>query len=469
MRNSCQLITYPDSLGGDLPTLLYILDTYLENAVTGIHLLPFYPSSADRGFAPLTYYEVDSAFGTWKDITEIGAKYDLMVDFMFNHLSRQSEYFKDFLEKKERSEYRDLFIRFKGFWPGGAPTEEDLAKVYTRKPRPPYTEAEFADGTRERLWCTFEDEQIDLNQKSPRVRELTARFLRFLCEKGARMIRLDAFAYATKRPGTNCFFLEPDVWELLTYAHETVRPYGADILPEIHEHYTTQLKLAGRGYWVYDFALPMLLLQAVFDGYSGNLKRWLSICPRKQFTTLDTHDGIGVADVVDLMGREEIERTKENLYRRGANVKRIYNTASYNNLDVYQLNCTYYSAIGNNDELYLLARAVQFFCPGIPQVYYVGLLAGENDIELLEKTKIGRNINRHNYSRVEVAENLKRDVVQRLLGLMRFRNSHPAFAGTFRLLESSDSALKIRWTRNTHWAFLAVDFLRGSFQIDASG
>lgn len=217
---------------------------------------------------------------------------------MFNHISRQSEYFKDFLEQKDTSEYRDFFIRFSEFWPGRNPTEEDLAKVYTRKPRPPYTEGEFADGSRERLWCTFDDEQIDLNQKSPKAREFTGEVLRFLCEKGARMIRLDAFAYATKRPGTSCFFLEPDVWELLAYARKTVAPYG-------------------------------------------------------------------VVDVEDLMGRVEIEGTKENLYRRGAKVKRIYNTPRYQNLDVYQLNCTYYSALGNNGDLYLLARAVQFFCPGI--------------------------------------------------------------------------------------------------------
>lgn len=468
MRNSCQLITYPDSLGGDLPSLLHLFKTRLAEVVTGVHILPFYPSSADRGFAPITYYEVDPAFGTWEDIEAIGKGHDLTVDFMFNHISRQSEYFKDFLEKKDVSEYRDFFIRFSEFWPGRNPTEEDLAKVYTRKPRPPYTEGEFADGSRERLWCTFDDEQIDLNQKSPKAREFTGEVLRFLCEKGARMIRLDAFAYATKRPGTSCFFLEPDVWELLAYARKIVAPYGVEILPEIHEHYTIQLKLAQRGYWVYDFALPMLLLQAVYDGHTGNLKRWLSICPRKQFTTLDTHDGIGVVDVEDLMGRDEIEGTKENLYRRGAKVKRIYNTPRYQNLDVYQLNCTYYSALGNNGDLYLLARAVQFFCPGIPLVYYVGLLAGENDIELLERTRVGRNINRHNYSPEEVEENLKRDVVRKLFELMRFRNSHPAFSGTFQLLESSYSVLKIKWSRDAHWASLEADFLHHTFRIVAS-
>ena len=146
------------------------------------------------------------------------------------------------------------------------------------------------------------------------------------------------------------------------------------LLPEIHEHYSIQLKIAQHGYYVYDFALPMLLLNALYYGQGDYLKHWLSICPRNQFTTLDTHDGIGVVDVKDLLPDEEIERTKEDIYKFGANVKRIYSSAAYNNLDIYQVNCTYYSALGEDDNAYLIARAVQFFAPGIPQVYYVGML-----------------------------------------------------------------------------------------------
>ena len=36
---------------------------------------------------------------------------------------------------------------------------------------------------------------------------------------------------------------------------------------------------------------------------------------------------------------------------------------------------------------------MQFFLPGVPQVYYVGALAGENDMELLKRTNVGRDIN----------------------------------------------------------------------------
>lgn len=74
-----------------------------------------------------------------------------------------------------------------------------------------------------------------------------------------------------------------------------------------------------------------------------------------------------------------------------------------------------------------MARLLQVFAPGIPQVYYVGLLAGKNDIKLLEETKEGRNINRHYYTKDEVAEEMKRPVVASLLKLLSFRNNEDAF------------------------------------------
>ena len=80
-------------------------------------------------------------------------------------------------------------------------------------------------------------------------------------------------------------------------------------------------------------------------------------------------------DVKDLLPDEEIEKVKEQMYSQGANVKKIYSSEAYHNLDIYQVNTTYYSALGNNDKAYLLARAIQFFAPGIPQVYYGGTTA----------------------------------------------------------------------------------------------
>ncbi len=422
LENKIMLITYADSLGDSLSDLYYILNKYYKNAVGGVHILPFYPSSADRGFAPLCYDRVDEKFGTYEDIERIGGDYYLMFDFMINHISAQSKYFKDYLKYGNSSKYRDMFIRFDKLW-GDA--SADI--IYKRKPRAPYIEAATADGD-EKIWCTFSEEQIDLDVTSDITKEFIAHTLSDMCAHGAAVIRLDAFAYAVKKSGTSCFFVEPDIWQLLSETEDIIKPYGCELLPEIHEHYTIPLRLADKGYWIYDFALPVLVLHALYNGESKYLKRWLDMCPMKQFTTLDTHDGIGIVDVKDLLPDEEIERVKDQMYSRGANVKKIYSSEAYNNLDVYQVNTTYYSALGNNDDAYLLARAIQFFAPGIPQVYYVGMLAGENDTKLLEQTKNGRDINRHYYSLDEIEHEQERPVVARLRELMELRNTHPAFS-----------------------------------------
>ena len=284
------------------------------------------------------------------------------------------------------------------------------------------------DGTKEKIWCTFDAEQVDLNVQSPVVKEFIKNTLINMCKKGASIIRLDAFAYAVKKADTSCFFVEPDIWNLLHEIEDILEEYQVIILPEIHEHYSIQMKIAKQGFWIYDFALPVLVLNALYNGEGKYLKHWLEMSPKKQFTTLDTHDGIGIVDVKDLLPDEEVEKTKEQMFVKGANVKKIYNTEAYNNLDIYQVNTTYYSALGNNDAAYLLARAIQFFAPGVPQVYYVGMMAGENDIELMEKTKNGRDINRHYFSMEEIEEQQKRKVVKELKRLMELRNTESAFA-----------------------------------------
>ncbi|THB77751.1 MAG: sucrose phosphorylase [Desulfobacteraceae bacterium] len=457
LKNKIQLITYPDSLGGNLPELHYVLRKYLSKAIGGVHLLPFYPSSADRGFAPMTYDEVDPKFGTWVDVEKIGKDFDLVIDFMVNHVSRQSEFFQDYIQNGPDSEYADMFLSFDKLSHEGWIDDKDLEKVYTRKPRPPYLTLERPDGTLEKIWCTFDYEQIDLDYESPKTREVMRRFLIRLARSRPKMIRLDAVGYTTVEIGTDCFFVEPKIWEYLAWFDDYAGAFETQILPEVHKHYSYQAKLARKGYWCYDFSLPMLVLHALYSGTGQRLKSWLRKCPRKQITTLDTHDGIGVVDVQDLMSEDEIRVTIDELYEKGSNVKRIYSQSQYNNLDIYQINCTYYSALGCNDNAYLAARAVQFFSPGIPQVYYVGLLAGENDIELVEKTRLGRNINRHNYTLEEIKETIRKPVVQRLLKLMEFRNSYPAFSGEFKVLKTPLNRIHLQWTHKKYTATVKID------------
>src|SRR5438552_2413060 len=96
-------------------------------------------------------------------------------------------------------------------------------------------------------------------------------------------------------------------------------------------------------------------------------------------------------------------RLVETIHERSAGQSRKATGAAASNLDLYQVNCTFYDALGRRDDEYLLARAIQFFAPGIPQVYYTGLFGGVNDMELLARTGVGRDINRHYYTAGEIA------------------------------------------------------------------
>lgn len=214
ITNKTMLITYADSLGKNLKELNENIENYFGDAVGGVHLLPFFPSTGDRGFAPIDYHEVDSVFGNWDDVKRLGEKYYLMFDFMINHISRQSKYYKNYQEKHEASAYKDLFLNWDKFWPKNRPTQEDVDLIYKRKDRAPKQEIQFADGSVEHLWNTFGEEQIDLDV----TKEVTMDFIRSTIENlaanGCDLIRLDAFAYAVKKLDTNDFFVEPEIWTL---------------------------------------------------------------------------------------------------------------------------------------------------------------------------------------------------------------------------------------------------------------
>lgn len=446
LQNKTMLITYADSLGNNLNDLSEVMEQYFKGAIGGIHVLPIFPSTGDRGFSPTRYDEMDPKFGTWKDFEELGEKYYLMLDFMINHISKHSEYYKDFQKNGENSKYKDLFLDWNKFWPEGRPTKADIDQIYKRKDKAPYQEITFADGRKSKLWNTFGDEQIDLDVRTKATQEFIKNSVRTLAKHKASLIRLDAFAYAIKKLNTNDFFVEPEIWKLLDQVKDDLKGTDAKILPEIHEHYTMPMKVAKHGYYIYDFALPMVLLYSLYSGKSDRLASWLKKCPMKQFTTLDTHDGIGVVDAKDVLTDDELEYTTNELYKVGANVSRKYSSAEYHNLDIYQINTTYYSALGNDDKKYFLARLLQVFAPGIPQIYYVGLLAGKNDLKLLEETKEGRNINRHYYSKEEIVKEVKRPVVQSLIKLLRFRNEEAAFDldGSIDVETPSENVIVIR-------------------------
>ncbi|MEK4047638.1 sucrose phosphorylase [Paenibacillus sp. FSL H8-0048] len=471
VQNKIMLITYSDSMGGDLKELYEVLDTHYEGVIGGVHLLPFYPSSGDRGFAVINYDIVDPAFGDWEDIRRFSEKYYLMADFMINHVSIRSEEFKDYMQNGDSSPYREMFIHWDEFWPDGEPTEAEMEALYRRKLQGPYKEFTRDDGKVVKLWNTFFEEQVDVNPWAPATQDYFKRNLEHIAQY-VPLIRFDAFAYATKKPGTSCFFVEPDVWEVLDIGMEPLQAYGTEMLPEIHENYKVQLKMADQGHWVYDFALPMLMLHGLMTGRTDRLIHWFNICPRKQFTTLDTHDGIGVVDVAGLLEESEIDlvrdKVNEKLTEAQQYIKRPAGIVKMSGSQAkqYQLMSTYYSALDEDDEAYLLARVVQLFAPGIPQVYYVGLLAGENDLDSLKRIGEPRSINRHNYTTSEIKDRLKLPLLQRLYEIMRFRNSYPAFDGTIAVNDQLENGqLEITWANEAYETVLWADFRTKDFHI----
>jgi sucrose phosphorylase len=277
------------------------------------------------------------------------------------------------------------------------------------------------------------------------------------------MIRLDAVGYAMKKPGTSCFMI-PETFRFIAELTSQAHALGIEVLVEIHSYYRQQIEIARQVDWVYDFALPPLILHTLFTHDARALLEWWLARPQNCITVLDTHDGIGVIDVgagsngePGLLAPDDIERLVETIHVRSNNESRLATGAAANNLDLYQVNCTFYDALGRRDNEYLIARAIQFFAPGIPQVYYVGLLAGTNDMALLAQSKVGRDINRHYYKPAEIDAAMQRPVVQKLLELIRLRNTHPAFAGCADISTTSDQAFAITWKSAEHWAKLAVD------------
>lgn len=465
IKNKVQLITYPDSLGGDLSALYDTLNEFFPDVFSGIHILPPFPSTGDRGFAPLTYFEIEPTFGSWDDIQKIAKKYDVILDVMINHISRHSKQFLDFQKYGRASQYADMFITLEKIWPDRNPPQADLDKIFLRRPVHCFEDVKIeSNGQLERVWATFGkkewSEQIDLDVNAEITRKFFMDVLANLQQNNVKMLRLDAIAFVTKKAGTNCFFVEPEIYEFLDWIHTIAQKYQVQLLPEVHAHHDLQNSLAEHGNWVYNFVLPSLILHTIYNTDSSKLQNYLQTCPRKQFTMLDCHDGIPVhPDVEDVLTIPEATGVVEHCLKNGANISKIFSPQHRRegNFDAHQINCTYYSAVDASDKAYIIARAIQFFAPGIPQVYYVGLLAGENDRQAVEESGEMRAINRHNYTRQEIENESQKRVVQRLVELVKFRNTHPAFNGKFRVMSTDQMHLSLLWETEHTRAVLNVD------------
>jgi sucrose phosphorylase len=452
---SVELIAYASRLGDDLGRLREILAGPLAGLFGGVHVLPFYVpfDDADAGFDPQDHTKVDPRLGSWDDIAALAREgYTVMADLIVNHVSCTSPQFADWLAKGPQSAYDGMFLTFGSVFPSGA-REEDLLRLYRPRPGLPFTAYTLADGSKRLVWTTFTPQQIDIDVGKQIARDYLLGVLDQFAAAGISRVRLDAVGYAVKTPGTSCF-MTPETFQFIGEITGWCHQRGLRVLVEVHSYYRRQIEIAHQVDQVYDFALPPLVLHALTTGDPQPLLAWMKLRPGNAVTVLDTHDGIGIIDV----GADGDDRSRPGLltpaqagqlvtaiHRNSGGTSRLATGTAASNVDLYQVNCTFYDALGADDQRYLLARALQFWAPGTPQVYYVGLLAGRNDMELLRQTGVGRDVNRHHYSAAAVNDELRRPVVQALFGLIRFRNSHPAFDGVFEI-SASGAHLQATWT-----------------------
>jgi sucrose phosphorylase len=479
VKNQAQLIAYVDRLpGGTFRDLRQLLNGSLREVFAGVHVLPFFHpiDGADAGFDPIDHSQVDSRLGTWADVAALAGDVDVMVDLIVNHVSRHSPRFQDYDARGGESPYAGMFLTYERVFPHGA-RESDLAALNTIRPGLPFTVHDAAHGARLLLWTTFTSDQIDIDVTHPQGRHYLTEVLTRFRDAGITVIRLDAVGFAIKKAGTSCFMIR-ETFAFIDELTAQARAMGMEVLVEVHGHPDDQSAVAGHVDWVYDFALPPLVLHTLYTRNAEALNRWLRIRPTNAVTVLDTHDGIGVTDVDrdsrrpdgdSLLARAAIDALIDTIDQRSRGESREASGAAASNVDVSQINCTFYDALGRRDNEYLIARAIQCFVPGIPQIYYVGLLAGTNDMALLRRTRVGRDINRRYYAAADVEEALARPVVRSLLALLHLRNTHPAFAGTFRILPATPDRLALAWTHDDNEVRLDVDLAAMTASITDSG
>ena len=345
-----------------------------EESFGGVHVLPFFHpiDGADAGFDPIDHTQVDARLGAWDDVAALAARTEVMADVIVNHMSRHSPQFQDFDRLGAESPYAGLFLTCARVFPDGA----DRSRP-DRAQWPAANAALHEAPQRTRRTAPAVD---DVHERSDRHRRRPPdgrRYLTAILDRlhiaGVRAIRLDAVGYAIKKAGTSCFMIPETlafIDDLTTEAHAR----GMDVLVEVHGHYQAQVDVARQVDWVYDFALPPLLLHLLYTGDTAPLRRWLELRPHNAVTVLDTHDGIGVADVgadpagqrPGLLPAESITALVETIHARSRGESRLASGDAARNVDAHQINCTFYDALGRRDDEYLVARAIQCFVPGHP-------------------------------------------------------------------------------------------------------
>jgi len=445
------LITYGDQIASPGRPALAALGDWLErnvgDAIGAVHVLPFCPYSSDDGFSVIDYRAIDPELGTWDDVAALAGCYTLMADLVLNHVSAESAWFQGFFAGE--APYRDWFIV--------VDAGTDLSGVTRPRTTPLTHRFETAEGPRD-VWTTFSADQIDLNFANPDVLAEIADVLLFYVANGARLIRLDAVTYVWKRLGSTCADLAEtrNVVAALRDVLDLAAP-GVLIVTETNVPHETNISYFGDGaheaQMVYQFALPPLLLDAVYRGDATRLAAWAqTLAPPSDdccfFNMTATHDGIGVRGAQGWMTPEEVAGLAGAVRARGGLVSS--RRTEDGGETPYELNITFFDALlppgadpadPESIERYLTAQAVALSLAGVPGVYVHNLFGTRSHHEGLAGkdttlTEFMRLVNRRKFSAAELdallTDATARETVifRRYLDLLLAWRAEPAFAPT---------------------------------------
>lgn len=453
------LITYGDSLlrEGETPlvTLHNFANTYIKEAISTIHFLPFFPYSSDDGFSVMDFFTINPELGTWDDVISIGRDFQLMFDYVVNHFSAKGEWFKNYLADKEG--FSDFAIE--------VDPATDVSQVTRPRSLPLLTEYKKQDGSSVHLWTTFSADQIDFNFRSLDVLEKMIEVLLFYVEKGATILRLDAIAYLWKEIGTSCIHLSQthDMVKLFRAVLDLVAP-DVIILTETNVPHEENISYFGDGrdeaQMVYNFTLPPLLFYSFIKEDATVLTNWgkglhLESVSNTFFNFTASHDGIGVRPLEGILEPEEIDRLVEVVKANGGQVS--YKRNPDGSDSPYELNITYVDAIladpeSTQTERFLASQAIQYVLPGVPATYIHSLLGSRNWVEGVKETGKARTINREKLKVEKVISALnnpnsfRSKVFFPYLQLIKIRKQQPAFHpnGGFEILEIDPKIFAIK-------------------------
>lgn len=314
--------------------------------------------------------------------------------------------------------------------------------------------------------------QMDVNIRSPQVWQYYEKVLDKLAGYGAAIVRLDAFGYASKIPGRRNFMNDPETWELLERVHRMAEERRLTLLPEIHAAYgeKSYRELADRGYMTYDFFLPGLLIDAIENHDAGYLVRWAREQQQDRIrcvNMLGCHDGIPLLDLKGLVPDDRIQGLIDLIVSRGGLIKNLHGKKNM----YYQVNATYFSALGADERKLLLARALQLFMPGKPQVWYLDLFAGENNPEAVAAGGSAghKEINRTNLTAAAIEAGLRKQVVLDQLKLLKMRGECAAFGFDSEMTaeQPAPDRVAFTWRNGGREASLTADLSTCAFRIRA--